>query len=195
MLTSELIRAARMLLRWDQETLSQKSGVPLTTLKKLELRPGPLATRGGTEDRLRAAIESAGVEFTNGGQPGVRMRKGDANVVDMPSAAGPSHDGQIAGIRDRMTKEDATKTPEKGMEALQRGRAKNEQRRAAAKKGARNKKSPAEVSARTIIAKGAEARGKAETAVDKALAGVDAGHEEKAGRKRKLTSMPKELKP
>jgi hypothetical protein len=76
MLTSELIRAARMLLRWDQEVLSQKSGVPLTTLKKLELRAGPLVTRGGTEDKLRAALEAAGIEFLNSGQPGVRLREG-----------------------------------------------------------------------------------------------------------------------
>ena len=29
-----------------------------------------------TVDAIRAALESAGVEFTNGDQPGVRMRKG-----------------------------------------------------------------------------------------------------------------------
>jgi transcriptional regulator with XRE-family HTH domain len=85
MLTSELIRAARMLLRWDQETLSGRSGVPLATLKKLELRPGSLITRGGTEAKLRATLEAAGVEFTNGGQPGVRMRKIDPSPDTIPS--------------------------------------------------------------------------------------------------------------
>jgi hypothetical protein len=45
--------------------------------------------------------------------------------------------------------------------------------------------------ATAVIANGAEARGKANTAVDKALA---APAEEKAARKRKLTSVPKELK-
>lgn len=75
MLTSELIRAARMLLRWDQEMLSERSGVPLPTLKKLELREGPLVTRGQTEEKLRRALESAGIQFLNHGEPGVRLRK------------------------------------------------------------------------------------------------------------------------
>ena len=79
MLTSELIRAARMLLRWDQEMLSEKSGVPLATLKKLELREGPLVTRGGTDERLRVTLEEAGIIFIpeNGNGPGVRLAKRD----------------------------------------------------------------------------------------------------------------------
>ena len=39
-----------------------------------------------------------------------------------------------------------------------------------------------------------ECRGKAKTAVDDALADVDATHEEKTARKRTLTTVPKELK-
>jgi hypothetical protein len=41
----------------------------------------------------------------------------------------------------------------------------------------------------------AAALGKAETAVDAALADVEADKQEKAKRKRKLTTVPKELKP
>jgi transcriptional regulator with XRE-family HTH domain len=82
MLTSELIRAARMLLRWDQETLAERSGVPLTTLKKLELREGPLVTRGGTEEKLRSALEDGGVEFLNHGQPGVRMKVSGIGIAE-----------------------------------------------------------------------------------------------------------------
>jgi hypothetical protein len=33
--------------------------------------------RERTVDAIRAALEAAGVEFTNGEQPGVRMRTGD----------------------------------------------------------------------------------------------------------------------
>ena len=45
-----------------------------------------------------------------------------------------------------------------------------------------------------IIASGREARGKAETAVDDALATIDAPHDEKAMRKLKLTRVARELK-
>jgi transcriptional regulator with XRE-family HTH domain len=77
-LSSELIRAARALLRWEQRDLADASSVSLPTIKRLESRPGPLAAHGSTLAALRKALESAGVEFIdeNGGGPGVRLRKG-----------------------------------------------------------------------------------------------------------------------
>ena len=74
-LTSELIRAARALLRWEQRDLADASSVSLPTVKRLEARPGILAAHGSTVAALKRALESAGVEFTNGDQPGVRLRK------------------------------------------------------------------------------------------------------------------------
>jgi hypothetical protein len=76
-LSSELIRAARALLRWEQRDLSSASSVSLPTIKRLESRPGPLGAHGSTVAALRKAIESAGVEFIdeNGGGAGVRLRK------------------------------------------------------------------------------------------------------------------------
>jgi hypothetical protein len=76
-LSSELIRAARALLRWEQRDLSNASSVSLPTIKRLESRPGPLGAHGSTVAALRKAIESAGVEFIdeNGGGAGVRLRK------------------------------------------------------------------------------------------------------------------------
>jgi transcriptional regulator with XRE-family HTH domain len=76
-LTSELIRAARALLRWEQRDLADASSVSLPTVKRLEARPGILAAHGSTVAALKRALESAGVEFTNGDQPGVRFRKTD----------------------------------------------------------------------------------------------------------------------
>ena len=73
--TSELIRAARMMLRWEQRVLAEKSGVSLPTIGRLEAKPGPLAAEKPTIARLKTALEEAGVEFTNGGRPGVRLRK------------------------------------------------------------------------------------------------------------------------
>jgi predicted transcriptional regulator len=74
-LTSELIRAARALLRWQQRNLADASSVSLPTIKRLESRPGILTAHGSTVAALKRALEGAGVEFTNGDQPGVRMRK------------------------------------------------------------------------------------------------------------------------
>jgi predicted transcriptional regulator len=71
-ITSELIRAARALLRWEQRDLAQTSGVSLPTIKRLEGVPGRLAAHGSTVMALRRAFESAGIEFTNGNGPGVR---------------------------------------------------------------------------------------------------------------------------
>ena len=73
-ITSELIRAARALLRWEQRDLAQASGVSLPTIKRLEGASGRLAAHGSTVTALRRAFESAGIEFTNGSGPGVRLR-------------------------------------------------------------------------------------------------------------------------
>ena len=74
-LTSELIRAARALLRWDQRNLAEASVVSLPTIKRLEAQPGVLVAHASTVAALRRALEAAGVEFTNGDQPGVRLAK------------------------------------------------------------------------------------------------------------------------
>jgi hypothetical protein len=73
-ITSELIRAARALLRWEQKDLADASRVSLPSVKRLEAQFGPLAAQDRTVAALRDAIERAGVEFTNGATPGVRWR-------------------------------------------------------------------------------------------------------------------------
>jgi transcriptional regulator with XRE-family HTH domain len=75
-LSSELIRAARALLRWDQQDLAKASEVSLPTIKRLEAKPGILKANKPTLAALRRALESAGIEFTNGNAPGVRVRAG-----------------------------------------------------------------------------------------------------------------------
>ncbi len=76
-LTSELVRAARALLRWEQRDLEAASSVSLPTIKRLESKPGIMAAHMTTLVALKKAIEAAGVEFIdeNGGGPGVRLRK------------------------------------------------------------------------------------------------------------------------
>ncbi len=77
LLSSELIRAARALLRWEQRDLAHASAVSLPTIKRLESKPGAMAAHGSTIAALRKALERGGIEFIdeNGGGPGVRFRK------------------------------------------------------------------------------------------------------------------------
>ena len=76
-ISSEQVRAARALLRWEQRDLAKASGISLPSVKRLETQPGALAAQPKTIAALRRALEKAGVEFIaeNGGGAGVRLRK------------------------------------------------------------------------------------------------------------------------
>ncbi|MCX7313911.1 MAG: transcriptional regulator [Alphaproteobacteria bacterium] len=76
-LTSELIRAARALLRWEQRDLAEASAVSLPTIKRLESKPGVLGAHHSTVAALHRALENAGIKFIeeNGGGPGLRLAK------------------------------------------------------------------------------------------------------------------------
>jgi transcriptional regulator with XRE-family HTH domain len=71
-------RAARSLLGWTQSRLAQAAGLSDQTVKRFETGRGAINSEAA-EAKMVAALEAAGVEFTNGGQPGVRM-KGKAEV-------------------------------------------------------------------------------------------------------------------
>jgi transcriptional regulator with XRE-family HTH domain len=75
-ISSEQVRAARALLRWEQKDLAAASKISLPAIKRLERMPGPLAAQARTIEAIESAFAAAGLEFTNGGQPGVRLRKG-----------------------------------------------------------------------------------------------------------------------
>ncbi len=68
------VRAARALLDWSREELSDVCGVPPRTLHRLERGEGDPQRR--TVEAIRTALEQAGVVFIeeNGGGPGVRLR-------------------------------------------------------------------------------------------------------------------------
>jgi predicted transcriptional regulator len=71
------IKAARALLGWSQGDLAERSGISEPTIARLESLEGQLGGRRDTANKIRKAIESAGIEFIdeNGGGPGVRLRK------------------------------------------------------------------------------------------------------------------------
>jgi transcriptional regulator with XRE-family HTH domain len=73
MLTPAQCRAARALIDWNQQELADAAGVGVATIQLFEAGKGE--QRRATLRIVRQALEEAGVEFTNGEQPGVRPSK------------------------------------------------------------------------------------------------------------------------
>jgi hypothetical protein len=61
-----------------QELLAELSGVGANTIRRLEAADGPLPAKLVTVQALQRALEARGVEFTDDGKPGVRMREPSA---------------------------------------------------------------------------------------------------------------------
>ena len=79
-ITIEQFRAARALLDWSRAELAKRSGQHPTTVKRVET-PGSEKVSEEVRGKLKAALEAAGVEFTNGDSPGVRLK---ANTRSKP---------------------------------------------------------------------------------------------------------------
>ena len=69
------IRAARGFLRWSARDLAECSGVSYAAIQRAEAVDGLPNMQSKNLEAVRSALETAGVEFTNGDQPGVRLRK------------------------------------------------------------------------------------------------------------------------
>jgi transcriptional regulator with XRE-family HTH domain len=71
------VRAARALIGWSQSKLADAAGVPVSIVERLETGAAdPVADEA--IDKLRAALEAAGVVFipkNGGGGIGVRLRE------------------------------------------------------------------------------------------------------------------------
>ena len=71
-ITVAQFRAARALLDWSRSKLANKAGHSLATVQRVE--KGGAFVSDEVRAKLKATLESAGVEFTNGDAPGVRLR-------------------------------------------------------------------------------------------------------------------------
>jgi transcriptional regulator with XRE-family HTH domain len=79
-------RAARALLGWSQAELSEASRVATKTIADFEREERTPYER--TLNDIRKALYEAGIEFTNGPQPGVKMKpwqRGDRVRLRRPS--------------------------------------------------------------------------------------------------------------
>jgi transcriptional regulator with XRE-family HTH domain len=74
-ITGRHIRAARALLGLSQQELAKKSKVALRTLSRMEEVDDAVNTRTATLNHVVGALEKAGIEFLDDGQPGVRLKR------------------------------------------------------------------------------------------------------------------------
>ena len=77
MVTGNQLRIARFALRWSVQQLSENTGVPLRTVKRVEAEDGIPSTNATTIHTLQTALEDAGIEFigTPDDAPGIRIHK------------------------------------------------------------------------------------------------------------------------
>jgi transcriptional regulator with XRE-family HTH domain len=75
------LRMARAAVGWGVRELGEKAGVTANTVTRIE---NGADAKKSTLDRLQRALEAAGVEFTNGDQPGVRLTR--ARTADLENA-------------------------------------------------------------------------------------------------------------
>ena len=66
------LRMARAAIRWGVRELAKKAGVAPNTVTRIE---NGADAKQSTMDKLQRILEAAGVEFTNGDQPGLRLTK------------------------------------------------------------------------------------------------------------------------
>jgi len=77
MITGAQIRAARALLDLLMKDLASQSGVNERTLRRYEAQDGVPADRAGNLQKVKAALERQGIEFTGAPDrnPGVILKK------------------------------------------------------------------------------------------------------------------------
>jgi hypothetical protein len=109
------------MLRMDQTALAAASGVSVETIKRLEGMKGQLSeTRVATINAIGATLAAAGVEFTNGDQPGVKLIKNAKGVAEISQ--------QIEGLEDKISSIPAPTepSPEAAMNIMRKAVAKSD---------------------------------------------------------------------
>ncbi len=82
--STQQIKAARMLLSWDQVELARHASVGVATLRRIEANQGEAVGGLGTVAKIVSALEGAGIEFLGApnNMPGVRLRPIDSVKED-----------------------------------------------------------------------------------------------------------------
>lgn len=85
-MTPAQCRAARALINVTQIQLAEAAGLSLSTLGDFELSRRAISHH--LIAAIRSALETAGVEFTNGDEPGVKLRKDPDRVYEWVPGGG-----------------------------------------------------------------------------------------------------------
>jgi transcriptional regulator with XRE-family HTH domain len=85
------LRMARAAVGWGVRELAEKAGVAANTVTRIE---NGSDAKQSTIDSLQRALETAGVEFTNGDQPGVRLTRAAAGRSAGASEPAPATKGR-----------------------------------------------------------------------------------------------------
>lgn len=92
--TPEQIRAARALLRLEQDELARQAQVSVATVRRLEAAAGAVRVSPAILDGVRAALEQAGAEFIPDGvrrrqpvRPDAAALLADLRTISLRSAA------------------------------------------------------------------------------------------------------------
>jgi hypothetical protein len=75
LITAAQMRAGRALVRWSADDLAKHSKLGVATVRRAEAAEGQPPITEANCDAIQRALEKAGVEFTNGDEPGVKLRK------------------------------------------------------------------------------------------------------------------------
>jgi len=92
-ITGQQIEAARVLLNWSQMSVAEAAELDVQVITDFEAdrrKPNPEELV-----QIERALEAAGVEFTNGGEPGVKLKrkvKFDENI-ESPYGLGDAEAG------------------------------------------------------------------------------------------------------
>ena len=87
MATPEQIKAARALLRMEQEELAKRAGVSVTTIRRLEAADREYAVAQETAEGVQNALQEAGVEFIRDGVRRIRKEADPELVADLMKIA------------------------------------------------------------------------------------------------------------
>ncbi len=68
------LRAARVLLGWDQARLASSARVAIGTVRRMESFDGVIGSQTATLLKVQTALEKGGIEFLDDDRPGVRLK-------------------------------------------------------------------------------------------------------------------------
>lgn len=97
MISAEQIKAARALLRLEQEELARRAGVSVSTIRRLEAANGEGLVAQPTVSTVVKALEEAGVEFIHQGVSLKTKSQGEGGLLKRLRAIAERAAAQEAG--------------------------------------------------------------------------------------------------